>query len=136
MNKPPTTSTSASTSTTPTTSGSPKGSDSRSNKPIGPPGDNNPGDKFALDYSQFVGNYLKQHWEPPSRLQLGGREPEVTVTLYLAPSGQITSWKIVKSSGVTIMDNSVERLLRYVRKIPQPPPKGLNEITLIMVITD
>ncbi len=128
--------TSSSTSSSTTTTTSSKGGGSKKPGPVGDPGDNIAGQKLALDYSQWVGQFLKEQWEPPSRLQLGGREPEVTVTLYLAPSGQIISWKMVKPSGVSIMDNSVERLLRYVRKIPYPPPKGLSEITLIMVITD
>ncbi len=95
-----------------------------------------PGDKFMLDYSQFVAHYLKENWDTPSRIQLGGREPEVTIRLHFAPSGQIVSWQMVKSSGIAIMDTSVEKLMRFVKRIPKPPPQGLSELTLILAISD
>ncbi len=104
--------------------------------PTGEIGDGGTADKTRLDYSQYVAQFLKQNWDTPSRIQLGGREPEVKLKMYFAPSGQITSWKIVESSGIAIMDNSVEKLMRYVRKIPQPPPPGITELTLIMAIND
>ncbi len=104
--------------------------------PSGLIGDGGTAEKTKLDYSQYVAQFLKRNWDTPSRVQLGGREPEVKLKMYFAPSGQITSWKILESSGIAIMDNSVEKLMRYVRKIPQPPPPGVTELTLIMAIND
>lgn len=130
MNRPPATA-NANTSSV----AAPGGSRS-STGPEGPPGDGLPGDKFALDYSQFVAQYLKENWDTPSRIQLGGREPEVTIRIRFAPSGQIVAWEMLKPSGIAIMDTSVEKLMRFVKRIPQPPPKNLSELTLILAISD
>lgn len=124
---------SRSSNSTPSTSQNREGAPSM---PPGPPGDNIQGDKFMLDYSQFVAHYLKENWDTPSRIQLGGREPEVTIRLSFAPSGQIVSWQMVKPSGIAIMDTSVEKLMRFVKRIPKPPPQGLSELTLILAISD
>ena len=102
--------------------------------PQGPPGDNLEGEKFQLDYTQFVGQYLKANWEPPSVLQLGGRTPEVTVRIWLSSSGHITQWQLLKSSGNTLVDNSVKNLFSRIRKIPHQPPKGACVLTLLMEI--
>lgn len=87
-----------------------------------------------LDYSQFVANHLYENWDTPSSIQLAGREPEVTIQLRFAPSGQIVSWQMVKPSGIAIMDISIEKLMRFVKRIPKPPPQGLSELTLILSI--
>lgn len=102
--------------------------------PQGPPGDDQEGEKFQLDYTQFVGQYLKANWEPPSVLQLGGDTPEVTVRIWLSPAGNITQWQLIKSSGNTLVDNSVKNLFFKIRKLPHPPPKGVTDLTLLMEI--
>lgn len=107
---------------------------SQAHVPQGPPGDNLEGEKFQLDYIQFVGQYLKSNWEPPSILQLGGNTPEVTVRIWLSPAGNITQWQLIKSSGNTLVDNSVKNLFFKIRKLPHPPPKGVNDLTLVMEI--
>ncbi|MDD2404416.1 MAG: energy transducer TonB, partial [Victivallaceae bacterium] len=102
--------------------------------PQGKPGDNQEGEKFRLGYGEYVGKYLEDKWDPPSILQLGGHMPEVEVRIWLSTTGAITKWQLLKSSGFTVVDNSVIRLFRDIRKLPHPPPKGLSDLTLILVV--
>ena len=101
-------------------------------EPQGKPGDNQEGEKFRLGYGEYVGKYLKDEWVEPSIHQLGGHRLEVEVKIWFSPSGVITRWQLLKSSGVTAVDISVINLFREVRELPQPPPKGLSDLTLIL----
>ena len=105
-------------------------------EPQGKPGDNQEGEKFRLDYIQFIGKYLKEEWNTKNILPRGVDKTEVKVRIWLSPTGAITQWQLLKSSGFTAVDISVINLFREVRELPQPPPKGLSDITFSMKIKD
>ncbi len=85
-------------------------------------------------YSDLVGAYLKPIWNQPSRASLKGTTPEVTVSLYISSSGRVIEKKIVHRSGLTVMDNSVIKLLQHLRQVPPPTTGRAQRITIILAV--
>ena len=91
----------------------------------------------ANDYYSNVGAYLRMKWvDQPDVSALGGRRPVVEVQFHISPDGRILSTKILKPSGVAVMDASVQRFLRSLTRIPAPPRKDLTRFTVWLRIED
>ena len=88
-------------------------------------------DEFDMCYGIRVGNYLKYRWTQPPRSLLGGRLPEVLIQLSIAADGRVTDARVLKPSGVKAMDESIERMLAGLDRVPTPP-NGKVTFQLVM----
>ena len=88
-------------------------------------------DEFDMRYGIRVGNYLKYRWTQPPRSLLGGRLPEVLIQLSIAADGRVTDARVLKPSGVKAMDESIERMLAGLVRVPTPP-NGKVTFQLVM----
>ena len=91
----------------------------------------------ALSYYDSVGSFLERLWERdrPNSAAIGGRKPVVVVEFTVAPGGSIISKRIIRKSGVRVVDASVERLLARISSLPQPP-QGIKRFTVNMRVKD
>ena len=89
----------------------------------------------AQSYENSVGAYLYQHWKTPDKSVLGGKRPEVKISLYIAASGRLLSAKILSTSGISAMDSSVKQLLNSLKYLPAPNG-GSRRITLILEVVE
>jgi len=87
----------------------------------------------AQNYENSVGAYLYQLWDTPDKSVLGNKRPEVKIKLDIAANGKLVYAKILKPSGVTAMDKSVQELLRKVKYLPVPK-NGPKEVVLILTL--
>lgn len=88
-------------------------------------------DEFDMRYGIRVGDYLKYRWTQPPRSLLGDRLPEVLIQLSIAADGRVTDARVLKPSGVKAMDESVERMLAALDRVPTPP-NGKVTFQLVM----
>lgn len=88
-------------------------------------------DEFDMRYGIRVGNYLKYRWIQPPRSLLGDRLPEVLIQLSIAADGRVTDARVLKPSGVKAMDESIERMLAGLDRVPTPP-NGKVTFQLVM----
>ncbi|MDR0931875.1 MAG: TonB C-terminal domain-containing protein [Victivallales bacterium] len=78
-----------------------------------------------------LNNYIKNRWvEPPDSL-LSGVRPEVTIQLDIATDGRVTGSRIIKQSKNSAMDNSVQRMLDNLDRVPAPS-NGKTTIIIIL----
>jgi TonB family protein len=77
-------------------------------------------------YIQALSQVLRAAWDQPSRAEVGGRSPVVTVALEISASGNLTLARITRESGVTAMDASVRSVLERVKRFPPPRDYGLT----------
>ena len=89
----------------------------------------------AQSYENSVGAYLYQLWDTPDKSVLGNKRPEVKIKLNIAANGQLLYAKILKPSGVTAMDKSVQELLKKVKYLPVPSG-GSKEVILILEVIE
>ena len=86
------------------------------------------GDPAADALSKYVGEvYIRvfKNWKDP----LGGGTGKVEVSFTIFPKGNITTPKIVKSSGVSKLDSLAIRAIKNA--VPLPPfPKEIKEPNL------
>ena len=84
-----------------------------------------------------MGSFLERLWERdrPNSTAIGGRKPVVVVEFTVAPGGSIISKRIIRKSGVRVVDASVERLLARISALPQPP-QGIKRFTVNMRVKD
>lgn len=71
-------------------------------------------------YVSYVYSLAKQNWVAPSELM--GINLNAKVRLSIASNGRVSSVKILKSSGETAFDSSIERLFKTLSFIA--PPRG------------
>ncbi|MCP3966503.1 MAG: TonB C-terminal domain-containing protein [Lentisphaerae bacterium] len=86
-------------------------------------------------YENKVGSYLYNVWETPDKSQLGNRQPEVEIELYVTSTGKVSRARIIRYSGVNPMDLSVKKLLANLDYVPAPP-RGATTLKLILEIAD
>ena len=89
------------------------------------------GDSFLAAVSAV----LHEQWSQPTRAEVAKGNPTVGASITVRTDGTVTAFQLTRSSGVTIMDDSVERLLRKVRKLPAMGTYGLSESVLTIRIT-
>lgn len=75
-------------------------------------------------YNRRAGMYLKNVWFQPPKSLLGDQLPAVTIELEIASDGRVTAGRILKTSGVAAMDDSVRNLLKQLDRMPAPPKRG------------
>lgn len=84
-------------------------------------------------YADLVRACLERHWRQPSRSEVNGREPRVTVRLGVRRSGQLTAKTIAAASGLPAMDASVTRMLADLDRLP-PFPAEMRRDSLALDI--
>lgn len=98
------------------------------------PGHNAPGgQRGSSGYDKIVSAQIHRMWVTPDRQRLGGREPEVTLKIVIAPNGRVTSKQIIRSSGVLAMDQSIRELLNALQFV-KPPPDGRSHTLVFSLI--
>jgi TonB family protein len=90
---------------------------------------------MTQSYENSVGAYLYQHWKTPDKSILGGKRPEVKISLYIAASGRLLNAQILSASGIAAMDSSVKKLLNSLKYLPAPN-NGSRRITLILEVIE
>jgi len=99
----------------------------------GTPGGGATGEDEA--YWTRLGNYVKMRWtEPPGSL-LGTTRPTVTIELSIAADGRVTGSRIIRRSGNRAMDDSVERMLAGLDRVPAPS-HGATSIQILLKTRD
>lgn len=70
---------------------------------------------------------LHEAWETPSRAEIGSGDRAVAVKITLRSDGRVTAFQVTRSSGNTALDQSVEQMLRQLRRLPAPAQYGSTE---------
>jgi len=91
------------------------------------------GAKISQNYFEKISALMYQSWQQPSQSELYGKYPVVDVEITVNSSGRIVKSRIARKSGSSVMDQSVERLLRKIRTLP-PPPSGKTTFTVSLEI--
>ncbi|MBQ7395049.1 MAG: TonB C-terminal domain-containing protein [Lentisphaeria bacterium] len=77
-------------------------------------------------YGKNLVRYLKSRWTYPPKSLLGGKTPAVLIELDIAADGRVTASRIVNRSGIKAMDESIERMLEQLERVPSPPDKKVK----------
>ncbi len=75
-------------------------------------------------YGLLVQSAYDRQWRQPN--SISSRDLTVKVKVIVAKDGSIQSAKISQSSGITAMDQSIERAIQMVQRITEAPPKGAS----------
>ena len=75
-------------------------------------------------YGLLVQSAYDRQWRQPNGIS--SRDLTVKVKVIVAKDGSIQSAKISQSSGISAMDQSIERAIQMVQRITEPPPKGAS----------
>jgi len=114
--------------------GSPTGNKNSTLTPGGAGGAKGVVSKDFADYYVAVDRYLRPLWNPPGEDVLGGARPFVEIAFKVDDKGRILSKRIVRKSGIAVMDASVEQLLSTLTVLPKPPQA--MELTATMRINN
>lgn len=80
-------------------------------------------DQENSEYENKLKNYIRPKWKQPSKIQLGGDLPAITLYLTIEGNGMISSVKF-DPCGNNAMDESVRALIEVLKRTPVPvPPK-------------
>ncbi len=85
---------------------------------------NGPGGLAYANYSQFVKTIYEDAWDPADDLMDDDSTAQVSVTI--GKNGDVINARLVKRSGVAVLDKSVQRALDKV-KFVAPFPEGAKE---------
>ncbi|MCP4180044.1 MAG: TonB C-terminal domain-containing protein [bacterium] len=88
-----------------------------------------------LNYYDKVRSSLYSLWKQPSRAAIGSSNPSVLISISVNSSGKVVSAKIIRKSGVSVMDRSVMKLLSSLSRLPKPP-EGAMTFEADMVLQD
>jgi TonB family protein len=75
-------------------------------------------------YGLLVQSAYDRQWRQPNGIS--SRDLTVKVKVIVAKDGSIQSAKISQSSGISAMDQSIERAIQMVQRIAEAPPKGAS----------
>jgi TonB family protein len=75
-------------------------------------------------YGHLVQSAYDRQWRQPAGISSSNLKVKVKVVV--AKDGRIQSATISQSSGVSAMDQSIERAIRMVKRISQAPPEGAS----------
>lgn len=75
-------------------------------------------------YGLLVQSAYDRQWRQPNGIS--SRDLTVKVKVIVAKDGSIQSAKISQSSGISAMDQSIERAIQMVQRITEAPPKGVS----------
>ena len=57
------------------------------------------------------------------------------IELDIASDGRVVGKRIIKRSGINAMDQSIERMLSQLERVPSPPEKSVK-LEVLMQMTD
>lgn len=86
-------------------------------------------------YWNKLGNYVKMRWSQPPGSLLGNDRPTTTIELDIAADGRVTGSRIIRRSGNRSMDDSVERMLAVLDRVPTPA-NGATSVQLLLRTED
>lgn len=86
-------------------------------------------------YWDRLGNYVKMRWAQPPGSLLGDNRPTVMIELTIAADGRVTGSRIIRRSGNRSMDDSVERMLAALDRVPTPSA-GATSVQLLLETKD
>jgi TonB family protein len=75
-------------------------------------------------YGLLVQSAYDRQWRQPNGIS--SRDLTVKVKVIVAKDGSIQSAQISQSSGISAMDQSIERAIQMVQRITEAPPKGAS----------
>ncbi len=75
-------------------------------------------------YGLLVQSAYDRQWRQPNGIS--SRDLTVKVKVIVAKDGSIQSAQISQSSGISAMDQSIERAIQMVQRIAKAPPKGAS----------
>ncbi len=79
-------------------------------------------ERYSIDingssyYDNFIVGIIEQHWKPPSLGIIGPNPPSVSIIIRIMRNGDITDYKVHRSSGITALDNSAKEAIESVKK--------------------
>ena len=91
------------------------------------------GTQISQNYFEKISALMYQSWQQPGQSELRGKYPVVDVEITVNGSGKILKSRIVRKSGVAVMDQSAQKLLRELRRLPRPP-SGKTTFTVSLEI--
>jgi TonB family protein len=89
---------------------------------IGVPG---PGGQAYASYGLILRKYYEKAWIPPTASR--GDEPVIHVQVVIRKDGTVLSRRILRKSGRSELDRSVQRALDRVNKVPEFPSGSTDE---------
>jgi periplasmic protein TonB len=91
------------------------------------------GTKISQNYFEKISALIYQSWQQPGQSELHGRYPVVDVEITVDASGRVVKSRIARKSGIAVMDQSAQKLLRELRTLPRPP-SGKTTFTVSLEI--
>jgi TonB family protein len=89
------------------------------------------GGEAYINYALLVKAEYERAWDKPARIDDDSASVRVSVTI--ARNGDVLSAEILKRSGVSTLDNSVQRALA-LRKLPPFPPEARDAKRTFVII--
>ena len=80
-----------------------------------------------MSWQRSVVLHLNRHKRYPARARSRGQEGEAIVRFVMDRSGQVSSVKMVRSSGSGMLDDESLELLKRAAPLPRPPPAVVGE---------
>ena len=91
-------------------------------------------------YDALISRLIKSNWIRPSQAMVGENPPAVSVEIRIALDGRITRPKVVKSSGISLLDASAVKAIERSNPLPIgiPSTMGLRyyDVTIVFRITE
>jgi TonB family protein len=94
----------------------------------GPGGSGGDGIGILGDYLQVIHSRVRANWSFPARADR--RQYTTLVNIRIAPDGAITHIRMLRSSGSSFYDSSVENALRRTARFEPPPRPDLMDINI------
>tara|TARA_R110000787_G_scaffold69621_3_gene154854 strand:- start:470 stop:1312 length:843 start_codon:yes stop_codon:yes gene_type:complete len=76
---------------------------------------------FHPDYMATLTAWLEEHKRYPRRARLRGQQGTVLLSFEIARNGALLSYRIARSSGHLLLDDSVRSLIERASPLPPPP---------------
>ncbi|MFN2257931.1 MAG: TonB family protein, partial [Desulfuromonadaceae bacterium] len=82
------------------------------------------GTQAGVDFNEWIKGYLMEHWTLPRTHWK--KELYSVVELRFGPQGERRGFRMIRSSGDPYFDQSVEKAVTELDKLPSPPGKELS----------
>lgn len=93
----------------------------------------NAGEVALNDFSNLLARHIANFKMYPKIAQMRGWQGEVVLELQLSQDGQLTSSKVIKSSGFDVLDNESLEMVKRASPFPVPPEILKNRSFNILV---
>jgi len=101
---------------------------------VAPPPGQTPRSAVSPGWQSALGAWLQAHKTYPDEARRRGDEGRATVRFTVSQDGKVLELQLLSSTGSTILDAAVERLLRDARLPPFPPGMDQPEVTVTLQI--